>query len=165
MAAVTLLVGSKSDVPAVRPTLEVLERFNIDCERAIVSAHRAPERLRQIVREAEERGTRIFIAAAGLSAALPGATAALTSRPVIGLPLASGALNGIDSLLSIAQMPPGVPVATVAINGAANAAYLAVEMLALVDPSLADALNAWRREQSSRVDQFESRSAEPTSGP
>jgi len=155
MATVTLLIGSKSDTEAVRPALQILERFGVECRPTIVSAHRAPERLRQVVRDAEEGGTRVFITGAGLAAALPGAVAALTHRPVIGIPLASGALNGIDSLLSIVQMPPGVPVATVGINAAANAAYLTVQILALADDALAQRVAAWRQEQSSRVDTFE----------
>ena len=93
--------------------------------------------------------------ATGAGAALPGAVASMTTKPVIGLPLASGALNGIDALLAISQMPPGIPVATVAINGAANAAYLALEILALNDDALAGKLAAWRREQAERVDSFD----------
>ncbi|HEY3083609.1 MAG TPA: 5-(carboxyamino)imidazole ribonucleotide mutase [Chloroflexota bacterium] len=155
MATVVIYVGSKSDVAAFRPALDVLDRFGVSYEPHIVSAHRAPERLRALVRDADGTGTRVYIAAAGLAAALPGAVAALTHRPVIGLPLAAGALNGIDSLLSIAQMPPGVPVATVGINAAANAAYLAVQILATTDAELATRFASWREEQSSRVDRFE----------
>ena len=155
MAAVCLIVGSKSDVAAAKPALEVLERFGVSFEAQVCSAHRAPERLRRVVSEAERQGTQVFIAGAGMAAALPGAVASMTIRPVIGLPLAAGALNGIDALLAIAQMPPGIPVATVAINGAANGAYLAVEVLALSDSSLAERLETWRREQSERIDSFE----------
>jgi 5-(carboxyamino)imidazole ribonucleotide mutase len=155
MARVIVLVGSRSDVATVRGAVEVLDRFGVDHSAHVVSAHRAPERLARIVREADAAGAQVFIAGAGLAAALPGAVAAMTFKPVIGLPLASGALNGIDSLLSIAQMPPGVPVATVAINGAANAAYLAIEILALADNALAERLAAWRQEQSARQDPFE----------
>jgi len=155
VAAVCLIVGSKSDVAAAKPALEVLERFGVSFEAQVCSAHRAPERLRRVVSEAEGQGTQVFIAGAGMAAALPGAVASMTIRPVIGLPLAAGALNGIDALLAIAQMPPGIPVATVAINGAANGAYLAVEVLALSDSSLAERLETWRREQSERIDSFE----------
>jgi len=155
MAQVVLIVGSKSDVAAAKPALEVLDRFGVSWEASVCSAHRAPERLRTVVREAEGAGTDVFIAGAGMAAALPGAVASMTTKPVIGLPLAAGALNGIDALLAIAQMPPGVPVAAVAINGAANAAYLSVEMLALGDATLAGKLAAWRREQSERIDTFE----------
>ena len=155
MAQVALLIGSKSDVEAVRPALQILERFGVSCQPTVCSAHRAPERLRQVVKEAEAGGVQVFITGAGLAAALPGAVAALTTRPVIGVPLASGALNGVDSLYSIVQMPPGVPVATVGINGAANAAYLTVQILALADTALAERVTAWRQEQSSRIDTFE----------
>jgi phosphoribosylaminoimidazole carboxylase PurE protein len=155
MALVTLIVGSKSDVAAAKPALEVLDRFGVSWGASVCSAHRAPERLRRVIREAEEAGTNVFIAGAGMAAALPGAVASMTTKPVVGLPLAAGALNGIDALLAIAQMPPGVPVATVAINGAQNAAYLAVEILALNDANLAGRLQAWRREQSERIDSFE----------
>jgi phosphoribosylaminoimidazole carboxylase PurE protein len=155
MALVTLIVGSKSDVAAAKPALEVLDRFGVSWGASVCSAHRAPERLRRVIREAEEAGTNVFIAGAGMAAALPGAVASMTTKPVVGLPLAAGALNGIDALLAIAQMPPGVPVATVAINGAQNAAYLAIEILALNDANLAGRLQAWRREQSERIDSFE----------
>jgi 5-(carboxyamino)imidazole ribonucleotide mutase len=107
------------------------------------------------VRDSEGSGAKVFIAGAGMAAALPGAVASMTVRPVIGLPLASGALNGIDDLMSITQMPPGVPVAGVAINGAANAAYLALEILALSDDGLRQKIAAWRLEQSERIDTFD----------
>lgn len=155
MARVVVFVGSKSDVPAIRPTLDALDRFGVTYSPHIVSAHRAPERLRELVDDAESADTGLYICAAGLSAALPGAVAALTRRPVVGLPLAAGALNGVDALLSIAQMPPGVPVATVGINAAANAAYLAIQILATSNPDLARRYDAWRGEQASRVDSFE----------
>lgn len=150
-----MFVGSKSDVGVAKPALEVLDRFGVSWEASVCSAHRAPDRLRQLVHEAEQAGARVFIAGAGMAAALPGAVASMTTRPVIGLPLASGALNGVDALLAIAQMPPGLPVATVAINGAQNAGYLAVEMLALTDADLADRVTTWRQEQSARIDTFE----------
>lgn len=149
------MVGSTSDVAAAKPALEVLDRFGVSWEASVCSAHRAPERLRTLVHEAEAAGTKVFIAGAGMAAALPGAVASMTVRPVVGLPLAAGALNGIDALLAIAQMPPGVPVATVAIGGAANAAYLAAEILAAGDDQLAGKLREWRAQQSARVDRFE----------
>jgi 5-(carboxyamino)imidazole ribonucleotide mutase len=154
-AAVTLIVGSKSDVGAAKPAIDLLQRYGVECEAHVCSAHRAPERLTKLVRQAEADGAKVFIAGAGLAAALPGAVAGLTRRPVVGLPLASGALNGVDSLLSISQMPPGVPVATVAINGAANAAWLAMEILALGDSKLDEQLATYRREQSERIDSFD----------
>jgi 5-(carboxyamino)imidazole ribonucleotide mutase len=152
---VTLIVGSKSDTGAAKGSVELLQRYGVDVAAHVCSAHRAPERLAKLVRQAEADGTRVFIAGAGLAAALPGAVAGLTRRPVVGLPLASGALNGVDSLLSISQMPPGVPVATVAINGAANAAWLALEILALTDPKLDEQLATYRTEQSERIDSFD----------
>jgi 5-(carboxyamino)imidazole ribonucleotide mutase len=155
VARVALVVGSKSDVGAAKGALDVLDRFGVSWEASVCSAHRAPERLRKLIGEAEEAGTQVFIAGAGMAAALPGAIASMTVRPVVGLPLASGALNGIDALLAIAQMPPGIPVATVAINGAANAAHLSLEILALNDAELAGKLAAWRQEQSTRIDSFE----------
>jgi len=155
VSQVALIVGSKSDVSAAKGAVEVLERFGVSCQAHVCSAHRAPERLRQVVNEAEGAGAHVFIAGAGMAAALPGAVASMTTKPVIGLPLASGALNGVDALLAISQMPPGIPVATVAINGAANAAYLALEILALNDDALAGKLAAWRREQAERVDSFD----------
>jgi 5-(carboxyamino)imidazole ribonucleotide mutase len=150
-----VFVGSKSDVAAAKPAVDALETFGVSCQAHVCSAHRAPERLSQLVRESESAGAKVFIAGAGMAAALPGAIASMTTRPVIGLPLAAGALNGIDALLAISQMPPGVPVASVAINGAANAAYLAIEILALSDAALAGKLAAWRKEQSERMDPFE----------
>jgi len=155
MALVTLLIGSKSDVEPVKPILSTLERFGVSCDPIICSAHRAPERLHQVIRAAEAAGTQVFICGAGLAAALPGATASHTTKPVIGLPLASGALNGVDSLYSIVQMPPGVPVAGVGINAAANAAYLAIQILALTDPDLAARYATFRQDQSARIDTFE----------
>ena len=155
MAEVALLVGSKSDVAVAKGAIEILNRFGVGSQAFVCSAHRAPERLRAVVRQAEADGARVFIAGAGLAAALPGAVASLTRRPVIGLPLAAGPLNGIDALLAISQMPPGVPVATVAINGAANAAYLSLEILALSNTELDGRLAEWRREQSERLDAFE----------
>ncbi len=152
---VTLFVGSKSDVESVRPALATLEKFGVSSQAHVCSAHRAPERLHQLIKEAEADGTLVFICGAGLAAALPGACASHTTRPVIGVPLASGALNGVDSLYSIAQMPPGVPVAAVAINGAMNAAYLAVQIVALTDPAIAERYATFRAEQSARIDTFE----------
>lgn len=152
---VALIVGSKSDVAVARGALETLAKFGATCDAQVCSAHRAPERLQRLVRQAEAAGAQVFIAGAGLAAALPGAVASLTRRPVIGLPLAAGALNGIDALLAISQMPPGVPVGAVAINGAANAAYLALEILALSNREIDRKLAAWRQEQSERVDAFE----------
>ena len=155
MPLVTLLIGSKSDSDTVRPILTTLEKFGVSAQPIVCSAHRAPDRLSRVIKEAEQGGTLVFICGAGLAAALPGATAANTTKPVIGLPIASGALNGLDSIYSIVQMPPGVPVAGVGINAALNAAYLAIQMIALTDTALATRYATFRQEQSARIDTFE----------
>ena len=132
MALVTVIVGSATDRPVVDPTLDIFRRFNISFDLKVASAHRDPERVIKIVEKAEEKGTRVFIAAAGMAAHLAGMVAAHTVRPVIGIPVGSGPLEGHDSLLSTVMMPAGVPVATVAIDGGKNAAWLAIEILALL---------------------------------
>lgn len=132
MELVTLIVGSVSDRPVVDPALEIFKKFNIPFRLRVCSAHRDPERLISEVSEAEENGTRIFIAAAGMAAHLAGAVAAHTVRPVIGLPVGSGPLKGQDSLLSTVMMPPGIPVATVGVDAGKNAAWLAMQILALL---------------------------------
>jgi phosphoribosylaminoimidazole carboxylase PurE protein len=143
-----VLLGSKSDLPVVEAMAPLCERFGITQRIEVASAHRQPERLRRIVREAERGGTEIFVAVAGMAAHLPGVVASLTAKPVIGVPVAAGALAGVDALLSIVQMPPGVPVATVAVGsaGAKNAAVLAARILALKDADVAAALDAYRKE-------------------
>lgn len=145
---VAILLGSRSDESHLRPTTDLLGQFGIAWELRVISAHRQPEALHEYVRAAEKGGTRIFIAAAGLSAALPGVIGSISSRPVIGLPIPGGALAGIDALLSMVQMPGGIPVATVGVgsNGAKNAAVLAAEILALSDDSVASKLAAFRNE-------------------
>ncbi len=132
MAHVTVIVGSANDRPVVDPALEILRKFQVSVELKVASAHRDPQRVAKIVRKAEENGTRVFIAAAGMAAHLAGMVAAHTVRPVIGLPISSGPLKGQDSLLSTVMMPAGIPVATVAIDGGKNAAWLALEILALL---------------------------------
>jgi len=132
MALVTIIVGSATDRPVIDPVLDVLRKFRVPFELRVASAHRDPGRVAEIVHEAEENGTRVFIAAAGMAAHLAGVVAAQTVRPVIGLPVGSGPLKGQDSLLSTVMMPTGVPVATVAIDGGKNAAFLALEILALL---------------------------------
>lgn len=135
---VAVLMGSDSDFPTVQGTIDVLDKFNIPCEVKITSAHRTPSITINYVQNAEARGCAIFICAAGLSAHLAGVVAAHTIRPVIGIPMESGPLNGIDALLSTVQMPGGIPVACMAIGraGARNAAYLAIEIMALSNPEL-----------------------------
>ena len=145
---VLILLGSKSDLPVIEGMVTLLERFGLGFEVAVASAHRQPDRLRRIVRRADKAGTEIFVAVAGMAAHLPGVVASLTAKPVIGVPVAAGPLGGVDALLSIVQMPPGVPVATVAIGsvGARNAACLAARILALSDPAVAAALDEYIRE-------------------
>ncbi len=146
-------MGSASDWETVRYAAQMLEKLGVDFESKVVSAHRTPERLYEYARSADGRGIKVIIAAAGGAAHLPGMTAALTPLPVLGVPIESKALNGLDSLLSIVQMPSGVPVATLAIGkaGAENAALLAVSILALSDNNLRDKLKNFRAEQTASI--------------
>ncbi len=150
---VGIIMGSQSDWPTLRHAAEMLERLGVSHEARIVSAHRTPDRLREYARTARERGLKVVIAGAGGAAHLPGMCAAWTSLPVLGVPVESHALKGMDSLLSIVQMPAGVPVATLAIgrSGAVNAALLAASILATSDPALAVRLDALRTEQTAGV--------------
>jgi 5-(carboxyamino)imidazole ribonucleotide mutase len=143
---VAVICGSRSDLPALKGGYDVLDEYAIPWEASVISAHRQPAALATYVRDAEARGVRIFIGAAGMAAHLPGVLASLTARPVIGVPLDGGALGGADALYSVVQMPPGVPVAAVAIGsaGARNAAHLAARILALGDPDLAARVDAVR---------------------
>lgn len=142
---VAVVMGSESDREVMKKAVEQLEALGISCETFVASAHRTPERAVGIAQEAEERGFKVIIAGAGLSAALPGVLAAHTTLPVVGVPIASGPLGGIDALLSMVQMPTGVPVATVGINNAKNAAILAAEILALSDEGVRKALEGMRK--------------------
>lgn len=137
---VGILVGGDSDLPILEECTVLLEQYGIEYELGVRDAHNNPEETSEYAGTARERGLKIIICAAGMAAHLAGAVAARTNLPVIGVPLASGPLNGLDALLSTMQMPAGKPVATVAINGAANAAVLAAQILALSDPELADRL-------------------------
>jgi 5-(carboxyamino)imidazole ribonucleotide mutase len=150
---VGIIMGSKSDWETMRHAGETLERFGVPHEAKIVSAHRTPNWMVEYASTAEERGIQVIIAGAGGAAHLPGMVAANTLLPVLGVPVESQALKGMDSLLSIVQMPGGVPVGTLAIGkaGAQNAALLAVAMLANYDPALRDKLRAFRQEQATRV--------------
>lgn len=138
MKFVSIIMGSKSDYDVMNECAKTLEKFGVMHEVIISSAHRSPDRTKDYVKEAEAKGSRVFIAAAGMAAHLAGAVAAMTTRPVIGVPMAASALNGIDALLSTVQMPAGMPVATVAIGkaGAINSAYLAMQIMALEDVEL-----------------------------
>ena len=150
---VGVIMGSRSDWPTLKPASDVLEALEVAHETRIVSAHRTPERLFDYARGAKERGLRVILAGAGGAAHLPGMVAALTTLPVLGVPVESRALSGLDSLLSIVQMPAGVPVGTLAIGpaGATNAGLLAAAILALDDPALAARLEAWRAERTAAV--------------
>lgn len=151
--AVGIIMGSQSDWETMRHAADTLAELGIAAETRIVSAHRTPDRLYRYAAEARGRGLRVLIAGAGGAAHLPGMTAAMTTLPVLGVPVSSKALNGVDSLLSIVQMPAGVPVGTLAIGraGAVNAALLAASILALAEPALAARLEAWRRTQTEAV--------------
>ena len=137
---VGILVGSESDLPVLKKCTARLEALEIDYELEVRSAHRTPESVAEYVATARDRGLKVIICAAGMAAHLAGAVAARTNLPVIGIPVAAGTLGGLDALLATVQMPSGVPVATVAVNGAANAAVLAAQILALSDPDLAQRL-------------------------
>ncbi|MBP7310279.1 MAG: 5-(carboxyamino)imidazole ribonucleotide mutase [Candidatus Cloacimonetes bacterium] len=143
-AFVRIIIGSTSDEEKLAPALDVLAQFGVGYDFYVSSAHRDPERTVKLATNAAAEGIRVIIAAAGMAAHLPGVIAAHTTLPVIGIPIASGALNGVDALYSIVQMPPGVPVACVGINGAKNAALLAVQILALQDQELAAKFYAYK---------------------
>ena len=148
---VAILMGSISDADIVEPARQILKEFDIPCEMKVLSAHRTPDQTISYVKAAKERGIKIIIAGAGGAAHLPGIVAAVTTLPVIGIPIKSKSLNGLDSLLSIVQMPAGIPVATVAIDGAVNAALLAIEILALGSPELTLKLEAYRTKLQEKV--------------
>lgn len=149
-AKVAVLMGSANDRETMARAAEVLERFGVAHEVHVMSAHRTPEAVAAFARQAREQGFAAIICGAGMAAHLAGAVAANTTLPVIGVPLGGGALGGMDALLSTVQMPTGIPVATVAVNGAANAALLAVEILAVRDERLAKELAAYRAELAKR---------------
>jgi 5-(carboxyamino)imidazole ribonucleotide mutase len=152
-ASVGIIMGSESDWPTLKAAAEILDRFGVAYESRIVSAHRTPDRLYSYAKAAAGRGLKVIIAAAGGAAHLPGMAASMTTLPVLGVPIQTKALKGMDSLLSIVQMPGGVPVATFAIGeaGAKNAALHAVAVLALADTALALRLADWRKQQSDSV--------------
>lgn len=150
---VAILMGSDSDLPVMQSTLEVLDKFGIRKEVRIMSAHRTPDRTHAYVKDADSRGCSVFIAAAGLAAHLAGTIAGLTLKPVIGVPMDAGSLQGMDALLSTVQMPGGVPVACVAIGkaGAKNAGYLAAQIIALQDSAVAEKLRQERIETANTI--------------
>ncbi|MDM7274353.1 5-(carboxyamino)imidazole ribonucleotide mutase [Sulfurihydrogenibium azorense] len=147
-----IIMGSDSDLPVMSKAAEVLEKFGIDYEITIVSAHRTPDRMYTYAKQAEERGIKVIIAGAGGAAHLPGMVASLTHLPVIGVPIKTSSLNGLDSLLSIVQMPAGIPVATVAINNAENAALLAISILSTSNPNIAEKLKEYKNSLKEMVE-------------
>lgn len=147
---VSIIMGSTSDLPVMEKAAKFLDEMQIPFEMNALSAHRTPAEVETFAREAKGRGLRVIIAGAGMAAALPGVVAACTTLPVIGVPI-KGMLDGLDALLSIVQMPPGIPVATVGVNGALNAAILAAEMLALADTAVADRLEAYKNGLKSKI--------------
>jgi len=144
-------MGSDSDADVMSQAAAALDEAGVPYEMTVASAHRTPERTKQIVTDAEANGAVVFIAGAGMAAHLPGVIASLTTRPVIGVPLSSGALQGVDALYAIVQMPPGIPVASVAIGGARNAGILAAQMIATGDPALAARLKEKRAAMADAV--------------
>ena len=148
---VSIIMGSTSDLGVMEATAKVLDEFEIPFEINALSAHRTPEAVEAFAKGAKARGIKVIIAAAGMAAHLPGVIAAMTTLPVIGVPI-NASLNGLDSLLAIVQMPPGIPVATVAVNGAQNAGILAVQMMALGDAELATKLEAFKVNLKAKIE-------------
>jgi len=148
---VAIFMGSKSDLPVVRKAADLLKEFGIDCTMRITSAHRTHSRTMELVRSMEQQGAEVFIACAGGAAHLPGVIAALTTVPVIGVPILGNAFNGMDSLLSIVQMPKGIPVATVGVDATENAAVLAAQILSLQDKELRSKLEKYRSKMENKV--------------
>lgn len=146
-----IIMGSASDIPVIEKGVKVFDELGIPYEVAIASAHRTPRDVEGYAVNAAKRGIEVIIAAAGLSAALPGVVAAATSLPVIGIPVKGGALDGLDALLSVTQMPPGVPVASVGLNASLNACLMAVRIIAIHDRDLSEKLEAWTKKRASDV--------------
>ena len=141
---VAVLMGSEKDMPKMQPCIEVLHSFGIDHEVHVMSAHRTPARVAEFASTARDNGFGVLICGAGKAAHLAGAVAAHSTLPVIGVPIAAGGLGGLDALLATVQMPTGIPVATVAVDGSANAAYLAASFLSMSDPAMAQKVDAYR---------------------
>ena len=153
MALVSIVMGSDSDLPVMEKTAQTLKKLGIDYEMRIISAHREPDVFFDYAKSAEERGLKVIIAGAGMAAHLPGMTAALFPLPVIGIPMHTTSLGGRDSLYSIVQMPPGIPVATVAINGGVNAALMAARILAVSDDELLGKLKEYAAQMKAQVEE------------
>ncbi|MCD7868834.1 MAG: 5-(carboxyamino)imidazole ribonucleotide mutase [Clostridiales bacterium] len=157
MAKVGIVMGSDSDMPVMRKAAEILEKLGIDYEMRIISAHREPDVFFEYAKSAEEKGYKVIIAGAGKAAHLPGMCAAIFPMPVIGIPMKTSDLGGVDSLYSIVQMPTGIPVATVAINGGANAGILAAKILAASDNALLERLKSYSQELKEQVEAKDAR--------
>ena len=160
MAKVGIVMGSDSDMPVMKKAAEILEQLGVDFEMTIISAHREPDVFFEYAKSAESKGFKVIIAGAGMAAHLPGMCAAIFPMPVIGIPMHTTSLGGRDSLYSIVQMPSGIPVATVAINGGANAGLLAAKLLASSDPELLDRLKAYSEGLKEQVEKKAERLAE-----
>jgi 5-(carboxyamino)imidazole ribonucleotide mutase len=148
---VGIVMGSDSDFPVVEKALAVFKDFGVEVECRVLSAHRTPDQAAEFAKTAEERGLSVILGFAGMAAHLPGVLAAMTTLPVIGVPVTSGALQGMDAMLAMVQMPPGIPVATVAVNGGKNAAILAIQMMALKSDDLKEKLHANKADQAAAV--------------
>ncbi|MBX7205007.1 MAG: 5-(carboxyamino)imidazole ribonucleotide mutase [Bacteroidia bacterium] len=148
---IAIIMGSDSDLPVMQEAAKILDEFKVTYEMTVVSAHRTPQRMYDFAKHSPDKGIKVIIAGAGGSAHLPGMVAALTHLPVIGVPVQSKAMSGIDSLYSIVQMPPGVPVATVAINGAKNAGLLALQILSVADKKIEKALIKYKEDMETEV--------------
>lgn len=159
-AIVSIIMGSTSDIPVMEKAAKFLDDMEIPFEVNALSAHRTPDAVESFAKGAKERGIKVIIAGAGMAAALPGVIAASTTLPVIGVPIKGSALDGMDAMLSMIQMPPGIPVATVAINGAMNAAILAVEMLALSDEKLAEKFAEYKAGLGKKIEKANAELAE-----
>ena len=149
---VSIIMGSTSDLPVMEKAMKFLDDMEVPFEVNALSAHRTPDAVEQFAKTAKERGIRVIIAGAGMAAALPGVIAASTPLPVIGVPIKGSVLDGVDALYSILQMPPGIPVATVAINGAMNAAILACQMLAIADDALAAKMESYKAGLGAKIE-------------
>ena len=151
MAKVAILMGSKSDLPVVKPAVDVIKKFGAECEVRVISAHRTPDTAHEFAANAEKNGTEVIICAAGKAAHLGGVIAAYTTLPVIGLPVKTDMMGGLDSLLSIVQMPSGIPVATVGVNGGENAGLLALQILSLRYPDIAEKLRGYKKQMAEKI--------------
>ena len=151
MAKVAIIMGSKSDLPVVKPAVKVLKDFGVEAQVRVISAHRTPEEAHVFASSARENGTEVIICAAGKAAHLGGVVAAYTTLPVIGLPVKTDMMGGLDSLLSIVQMPSGIPVATVGVNGGENAGLLALQMLGIKYPEIAEKLSAYKQAMKQKI--------------